>query len=65
MTRVVPDVSGKCPFCGGSISFGANPAPFAMHSFPYCKKFLDLDVVEFLHAVNVEYVKRESKSCVS
>lgn len=59
LNRVVPDVTGKCPFCGGGISFGVNPvdpAPFSTHSFPYCKKFVDLDVIEFLCAVNAEYM---------
>ena len=57
MQTLKAELSDRCPFCGGSISFGANPAPFATHSFPYCKRFIDLDVVEFLHAVNVEFAK--------
>lgn len=65
--RLKPELTDHCPFCGGNISFGSNPAPFAMHSFPFCKKFMDLDVVEFLHAVNVEYAKTigGTKPCAS
>lgn len=49
-----------CPFCAGFIAFGAKPNPFAAHTFPHCKKFADLTVIEFLHAVNMAYgLKKE------
>jgi len=43
----------RCPFCGGA--FGAieketDQLPGLTHSLPPCRKFLELDVVEFLAA---------------
>lgn len=46
------DVSVKCPFCGGNISFGVEPEPFATHSFPLCKTYERLGALEFIQAVN-------------
>lgn len=55
MPILTVELADRCPFCGGDISFGANPAPFAVHSFPYCEQFFDLSALEFLHACNVAY----------
>lgn len=40
---------GKCP-CGAEIYYTLDP-PAVLHALPYCQKFIDLDVDEFLRYV--------------
>lgn len=51
-TKYRSDLTVKCPFCAGEVSFGTEPAPFTAHTMPYCKTFNDLDALEFIQAVN-------------
>lgn len=56
MTRqiFVPVMEFECPFCGGK--FGIIEDQYALfHYAPPCQKFIDLDVTDFLHAVNTAY----------
>ena len=64
MTQILCATAGEwrdCPFCKGEFSvakltepFQGMPVgmPFVNHTEPTCKKFDELDVLEFLQAVN-------------
>jgi hypothetical protein len=44
--EIHPDARGDCP-CGGKFMASKEP-PVVYHTFPYCKKFDELDVTEYL-----------------
>ncbi len=46
----------KCPFCGGDISFTEEDGhpDSLLHSMPPCQRYLDLEIDEFMHQVNVQ-----------
>lgn len=46
------DVAFSCPFCDGHVQT-VTPDFAVLHTSPPCQRFLDLDVVDFLHACNV------------
>jgi hypothetical protein len=45
-----------CPFCGGRCSVMIPPA--VTHTLPACARFLELEVTDFLAAVNRDNAKR-------
>lgn len=46
-----PDVEFKCPFCGGKVA-ATKEKGSVVHTVPTCKKFDDLDPIDFMHACN-------------
>jgi hypothetical protein len=42
-----------CPFCGKCVGV-SSMFEAVIHELPPCQKFIDLEVHEFLHAVNVK-----------
>ena len=49
---VTVDIEFTCPFCGLRVSASIEAAA-VFHELPICKKFLDLEPIDFLHECNV------------
>lgn len=49
-------VSFTCPFCGGRVA--CTRPDGILHEEPTCRKFIDLDVLDYLRAAREERVKR-------
>jgi hypothetical protein len=55
------DDLGRCPFCKGFLSACVRPDgthDSINHTMPPCEKYVDLDALSFVIAVNVEKAKQ-------
>jgi hypothetical protein len=53
-----PEVTVACPFCGGTVFYGRSQDegaiqadPCLVHTMPYCEKFDELSIADFMTAV--------------
>lgn len=55
MNTPAPDTADfTCPFCRGQVTVLLSPSYGVAHAMPMCKKFEELEPLDFLHQANVK-----------